>query len=107
MRDPEALIADIVIYSERALHYVEHVDSASFAAEVGVQDQVIRCLEVVGEAARRVPDDMRSRYPEVPWTQMAGMRNRLAHAYDAVDMRAVWLTVTRDLPMILAALQRK
>jgi len=107
MRDPEALIADIVIYSERALRYVEHVDADRFAAEVGVQDQVIRCLEVVGEAARRVPDDVRSSYPDIPWAQMAGMRNRLAHAYDAVDMRAVWLTVVRDLPTILAALQRR
>ncbi len=107
MRDPEALIADIVIYSERALRYVERVDANGFATDVGVQDQVIRCLEVVGEAARRVPDDVRSSYPEVPWAQMAGMRNRLAHTYDAVDMQAVWLTVTRDLPRILAALRRR
>ena len=107
MRDPEALIADIVTYGRRALGYVAHVDEAGFLAQTGIQDQVIRCLEVIGEAARRIPDDVRSEYPEVPWVQMAGMRNHLAHAYDAVDARAVWLTVVRDLPPVLDRLDRR
>ena len=105
MRDPDALIDDIVEYSRRALDYTKDVDQAAFLEQTGVQDQVIRCLEVVGEAARRVPDDVRSTYPGVPWAQMAGMRNHLAHEYGAVDMRAVWLTVVRDLPAILGQLE--
>jgi uncharacterized protein with HEPN domain len=63
-----------------------------------------RRLEVVGEAARKTSDDVRAQYPEVPWAQMAGLRNRLAHEYDAVDMESVWLTVARDLPAILELL---
>lgn len=104
MRDPEASIADVVVFARRALDYVEDVDRERFITDVGVQDQVIRCLEVVGEAARRTPDGIRAKYPSVPWAQMAGLRNRLAHEYDAVDMESVWLTVTRDLPTIVEAL---
>jgi len=104
MRDPEASLADIRTFARRALVYVEGIDRERFLDDIGVQDQVIRCLEVVGEAARRTPEDVRVRYPEVPWVQMAGLRNRLAHEYDAIDMDSVWLTVTRDLPAILEAL---
>lgn len=107
MRDPDAPIADVVAFAHRALAYVKGVDRARFLGDVGVQDQVIRCLEVVGEAARRTPNDVRAKHPAVPWAQMAGLRNRLAHEYDAVDMDSVWLTVTRDLPAILEALSRE
>jgi uncharacterized protein with HEPN domain len=104
MRDPEASLADISTFARRALAYVEGVDRERFLGDAGVQDQVIRCLEVVGEAARRTPDDVRAQYLGVPWAQMAGLRNRLAHEYDAVDMGSVWLTFTRDLPAILELL---
>lgn len=104
MRDPEASISDVVAFTRRALAYVNGMERERFLGDEGVQDQVIRCLEVVGEAARRTPDDVRAKYPAVPWAQMAGLRNRLAHEYDAVDMDSVWLTVTRDLPTILAVL---
>lgn len=104
MHDPDASIADIIAYAERALTYVAEQDGASFLLDTAVQDGVIRCLEVIGEAARRIPTGARERYPRVPWSQMAGMRNRLAHAYDAIDMESVWLTVTVDLPYIIAEL---
>jgi len=104
MRDPDAPIADILTYAERALGHVAEQNLASFLLSTAAQDGVIRCLEVIGEAAKRVPPGTRERYPRVPWSQMAGMRNRLAHEYDAIDMESVWLTVTVDLPRILAEL---
>lgn len=104
MRAPEAPLTDIRTFAHRALKYTEGIDRERFLGDIGVQDQVIRCLEVVGEAARRTPNDVRAQYPEVPWAQMAGLRNRLAHEYDAVDMGSVWLTVARDLPAILELL---
>lgn len=104
MRDPEASIADIVAYAERALGYVSTLDRTAFLQATAAQDGVIRCLEVIGEAAKRVPVSTRRRYPRVPWPQMAGMRNRLAHEYDAVDMESVWVTLMVDLPQILSEL---
>lgn len=105
MRDPEASLIDIVVYARRAMGYLDSVSAPEFILDTGVQDQVIRCLTVIGEAARRTPAEVRSTYPQVPWSQMIGMRNRLAHAYDGIDVETVWLTVVRDLPGILASLE--
>jgi len=105
MRDPEASLLDIVTYARRAITYLKGVNAGEFAASTGVQDQVIRCLTVIGEAARRTPEQVRIAYPRVPWALMVSMRNRLAHEYDGVDADTVWLTVTRDLPEILAEIE--
>jgi uncharacterized protein with HEPN domain len=100
MRDREALLGDIVTYADRVAGYVAGLTVDGFVTDVGVQDQVIRCLTVIGEAARRAPADVRDRFPEVPWARVVGMRNRLSHEYDGVDMEAVWLTATQDVPAI-------
>lgn len=106
MRDPDASLIDIVIYSRRALGYLGRTSSDDFAQDTGLQDQVIRCLMVIGEAARRTPDTIRNAHRLIPWTQMIGMRNRLAHEYDGIDSETVWITVTRDLPRIVAELEK-
>jgi uncharacterized protein with HEPN domain len=105
MRDPDAALLDIVVYARRLAGYVDGMTRDEFIADVGVQDQVIRCLSVIGEAGRRVPEETRGRLRGVPWAQMIGMRNRLAHEYDGIDLDSVWLTVTRDIPGILRMLE--
>lgn len=62
------------------------------------QDAVIRNLEIVGEAAKRVPDSIRDQAPGVPWREMAGMRDKLAHDYLGVDLNLVWDVVASELP---------
>lgn len=104
MHDPEASLIDIVVYARRAVGYLEGINAEEFARSTAAQDQVIRCLTVIGEAARRTPDVVRNAYPQVPWTQMIGMRNRLAHEYDGIDTETVWLTVVRELPGVIAEL---
>jgi uncharacterized protein with HEPN domain len=66
---------------------------------------VVRLLEIVGEAATRVPPGIQDKYPAVPWQQIVGLRNRLAHGYDEVDLDLVWDIVTSDLPPLIAALE--
>jgi uncharacterized protein with HEPN domain len=100
MRDPDASLLDIIVYARRVSRYVEGIALDEFVSDVGVQDQVIRCLSVIGEAARRTPVGTRDRFPAVPWAQMIGMRNRLSHEYDGIDLEAVWLTATVDVPAI-------
>ncbi len=63
-----------------------------------VQDAVLRRLEIIGEAVKNVPDDFRAKYPDVPWRQIAGMRDVLIHAYFGVNLRRVWKVVKEDLP---------
>jgi uncharacterized protein with HEPN domain len=67
---------------------------------------LVRLLEILGEAANRVPSEVRSRIPEVPWPQLIGLRNRLIHGYDEVDFDVLWKIVTRDLPPLIAELDR-
>lgn len=66
---------------------------------------LVRLLEVVGEAANRVPEEERAIYPEVPWQDIVDLRNRLIHGYDAVDLDIVWQIVQVDLPALIEALE--
>ncbi len=66
---------------------------------------LVRLLEVIGEASRRVPDEFRTRYPNVPWRDTSGFRNRLIHAYDEIDFDIVWEIVQTDLLPLIAELE--
>ena len=65
-----------------------------------------RLLEIVGEAANRVSEDTRGQYAQKPWPQIIGLRNRLVHGYDAVDLDILWDIAQQDLPPLIAALER-
>ncbi|MBI4909891.1 MAG: DUF86 domain-containing protein [Acidobacteria bacterium] len=65
-----------------------------------------RLLEIIGEAANRVPREEQGRHPDVPWAAMSGLRNRLIHAYDDVDHTIIWRIVREDLPLLVAVLDR-
>lgn len=66
----------------------------------------MRAIEIVGEAAKNVPDTIRDKYPEVPWKEMAGMRDRVIHFYFGVDQEAVWLAVRERIPAIIPLIER-
>ena len=67
---------------------------------------VIRAFEIIGEAARQVPEKVRDVNPEVPWREITGMRNKLTHEYFSVNTKVVWRTVQEDLPVIIPALRK-
>lgn len=67
---------------------------------------VLRCVEIVGEAASRIPIAIRRRHSKIPWAQIVAMRNRLIHGYDIVDYDIVWSTVAEDLPPLIAELEK-
>ena len=67
---------------------------------------LVRLVEVIGEAASRVPEEFRSGYPEVPWRQTVGIRNRLIHGYDSVNFDILWTIIQDDLPPLIEQLHR-
>jgi len=66
---------------------------------------VVKCVEIIGEAASRISKDCQNELPNIPWSQLISMRNRLTHAYFDINLDIVWSTVTEDLPILLAELE--
>jgi uncharacterized protein with HEPN domain len=77
-----------------------------FVADKKTTKAVIRCLEVIGEAVNKIPEGIREEYPEAPWAEMVGMRNRLIHEYFGVDMSIVWQTIHEDLEPLLELVKK-
>ena len=67
---------------------------------------LVRLVEIIGEAAARVRPESREKYPSIPWLQIVGIRNRLVHGYDAVDLDILWNTIIDDLPPLIAELEK-
>ncbi len=65
-----------------------------------------RLVEIVGEAAAKISPEIQAKYPSIPWSQIIGMRNRLIHGYDAVDLDVLWDTLEVDLPSLIAELNK-
>jgi len=99
-------IEDMLDAMDKAQALVEGVTCEQFETDFRINFAVVRALEIVGEAAKRLPADLRERYPEIPWRGMAGMRDRIIHGYDTVNLRIVWDVVDRDIPTIKAQLER-
>ena len=95
---------------KKILAHLEGLTRDEFTQDEWLQDATVRNIEIIGEAAKQLSEQTRALHPEVQWTQLIGMRDRLAHGYFAINLDVVWNTVQEDLPHLLShleALQQK
>jgi uncharacterized protein with HEPN domain len=104
LRDPQYFL-DILQAAKLALSYVAGKTQEEFLDNTLCQDAVIRRLEIIGEAARRLSREARTALPGLTWNAMIGMRNILIHEYDDVDLHIVWDTVRHDLPALIKIIE--
>jgi uncharacterized protein with HEPN domain len=105
-RDSDLLLEDIETAVERIERYVAGLTKASFLADDKTVDAVVRNLEIVGEATRRLDEDFRRRNPVLPWAQIAGLRNRIVHDYFGLDLEIIWQVISHDVPKLRAEVKK-
>lgn len=103
-RDFRDSLDDMQDYAKQALVFVGDMGWDEFRVDAKTFFATACAIEIVGEAARRIPEDVQQRFPAIPWRKIIGMRNVLAHNYDGADPRIVYDTATVFLPELLALL---
>lgn len=105
-RDWVFRIQDILRAINKIESFAEGMTFTQFKKNELVIDAVVRNLEVIGEASKSIPLSIRRSYPSIPWAQMSAMRNVLIHEYFGVDVKIVWHTIKKSLPLLLKQLQQ-
>ncbi len=88
------------------LEFTNDIDFQTFINKRLIQSAVIRELEIIGEATKNLPDDIRKHSKDIPWKKLTGMRDKLIHGYFTVDLKEVWNTVRNDIPILKRGIEK-
>jgi uncharacterized protein with HEPN domain len=102
MSRDDAILLDLARAARLAREFVQDIDEAKFLADVKTQSAVLHQLLILGEAAKRLSHAFRDTHSRIPWPLITGMRDKLIHDYDDVDLAVVWETLQKDLPTLLS-----
>ena len=106
MQGDDALLLDMLLYCEQAVQFASTLTVEEFKASRLHQLAVVKAVETVGEAASKISDETQQAHPEIPWSKIIGMRNRLVHGYSSIRLDVVWRTVKEDIPALAGQLRR-
>jgi uncharacterized protein with HEPN domain len=104
-RSPQLLLEDIIESANKVLAYTRGLSYEQFLADSKTVDAVIRNFEIIGEAANRLPDEIRDRFPNIDWQRIRGFRNRIVHDYMGIDYKIVWLIKENFLQPMIAEIK--
>ena len=105
MKDDLAFIEHILLCIDKIQEYTKNLTTQDFNNNELIQDAVIRNIEIIGEATKKISKDLKSQYQEIPWKEMSGMRDKLIHDYFGVDVDVVWKTVNEDIPYLKSLIE--
>ena len=105
LHDPVVPVRHMLDHAREAVEMVRGRSRADLDTDRKLNLALVRLVEVIGEAATRVPHDFRARYPQVPWRQIVGMRHRMIHDYDVIDFDILWAVLRQDFPPLIEQLE--
>ncbi|MBI4620697.1 MAG: DUF86 domain-containing protein [Desulfobacterales bacterium] len=105
-RKIKLFIGDILENMRLAENITADIDYTTFVSVKEKHYTVVRCIEIIGEAAKNLPSELRQKYPEVPWKAMAGMRDLAIHFYMGIDYKIIWKAVKDDYPVLRSQLEK-
>lgn len=97
-KDQNIYLEDIINSIDAIEKYIGGISYEQFEEQMAIQDAVLRRLEIIAEAAKRIDQSIKDNFSQIPWTKINGLRNAIAHDYDEVDLKAIWDTIKNDLP---------
>src|SRR5260221_14183308 len=105
MFNDKAYLLDILHSANLILEFMYKIDYEAFLEDPMRQDAVVRRTEIIGEATKRLSQQFRDDHPEIPWKDMAGMRDKVIHRYDELDFEKIWDVIQKDIPALIAQIE--
>jgi uncharacterized protein with HEPN domain len=99
-------LQDVIDAITKGMIFVENMKYEDFIKDDKTVFAVIRAIEVIGEAVKNIPDEIQDKYPDIPWREMIGMRNKVIHAYFGVDNKKVWKAIKEEIPPLKSTFEK-